>query len=540
VRERPVRRRRWLRRVVLVLAAVAAFPAAMASFAVYSYLSADLDTTGEVSFAQPLRVPELASSRVDEAGRRVFDLQLQRGTTDFGTGQQTRTWGIDGSYLGPTLRAQRGEQVLVNVTNDVGETSTLHWHGMHLPAEMDGGPHQMVAPRTTWSPTWRIDQPAATLWYHPHLHGTTAEHVYRGLAGMFLLDDDHSRSLPLPQDYGVDDLPVIVQDKSFDDDGQLDRSSRPFSGVGQLGDTILVNGTPTPHHEVRTQRVRLRLLNASNARTYGFGLAGDASFALVATDGGLLPEPVDARRVPLSPGERAEIVVTLQPGQDVVLRSYPVDLGGGRFSQRFNGGDDTFDVLQLRAADRLSPSPELPTRLAAASDLDEAEAARTRTFQLQGRSINGRRMELSRIDEAVTLGETEVWEMRNAGGTPHNFHVHDVQFRVLTVDGDPPPPQLGGHKDTVYLAPGSTVRLVLRFSDYADPNMPYMFHCHLLQHEDAGMMGQFVVVRPGQRAGAPPPSDHGDHALLPRAQSEGLPPQDDTHGADRHGGTHDS
>jgi FtsP/CotA-like multicopper oxidase with cupredoxin domain len=505
------RRRRWLRRLLIALAALAALPLSLAAFVGSSYVSADVDTSGEVSFARPLHVPPLAPSTVDASGRRVFDLRLQRGTTDFGAGAATRTWGVNGSYLGPTLRAQRGEQVLMRVTNDLGHTTTLHWHGMHLPAEMDGGPHSTVPPGGSWSPTWRIEQPAATLWYHPHLHGETAGHVYRGLAGMFLLDDERSGSLPLPNDYGVDDLPVIVQDKSFDDDGQLDASSRAFSGIGQLGETILVNGTPTPHHGVRTERVRLRLLNASNARTYGFGLADEAGFALVGTDGGLLPAPVTTRRVPLSPGERAEIVVTLQPGQHAVLRSYPVDLGGGRFSQRFNGGDDAFDVLQLRAADALAPSPQLPRQLAPASDLREEDAARTRSFELRGRSINGRKMDMSRIDEVVTLGDTEVWEVRNAGGTPHNFHVHDVQFRVLTVDGDAPPPALRGPKDTVYVPPGSTVRLLMRFTDYADPDWAYMFHCHLLQHEDGGMMGQFVVVRPGQAAGTPPHRHGGTH-----------------------------
>lgn len=521
-------RRRWRRRLAFALAVVVSLPLALLSFVAFRYVTADVDTSGRASFDAPLRIPELAPSRLDAAGRRVFDLRLQQGTQDLGNGSRTRTWGVNGAYLGPTVRAKRGEQVLVNVTNELGETTTLHWHGMHLPAGMDGGPHQMVPAGTTWSPTWRIGQPAATLWYHPHLHGDTAEHVYRGLAGMFIVDDEDTDALALPDDYGIDDLPVIVQDKSFDGAGQLDRGTGAFSGIGQLGEQIVVNGTPTPHHDVRTERVRLRLLNASNARTYDFGLADGAAVALIATDGGLLPAPVPTRRVPLSPGERAEIVVTLRAGQDAVLRSFPRSLGGDRFNDRFNGADDTFDVLQLRAAERLDPSPPLPQRLAPQADLREQDAARTRAFELRGVSINGRQMDMSRIDEVVTLGDTEIWEVRNSGQNPHNFHVHDVQFRVLDVDGSPPPPHLGGLKDTVFVPPGSSARLVMRFTDYTDPDLPYMFHCHLLRHEDAGMMGQFVVVKPGQPAGTPPASGHDGHDAA-RAPDRAARPHDHDH-----------
>lgn len=511
----PRRRRRWVRWLVLVVGALLALPLLGLAFVATQWFGSLTNTAGEASFARPMAIPPLADSTVDARGRRVFDLRMQAGSTDFGQGRPTETWGFNGSYLGPTLRAERGERVQVNVTNDIGQTSTVHWHGMHLPARMDGGPHQVIEPGATWSPNWRVDQPAATLWYHPHPHGATAQHVYRGLAGMFLLDDPEADALDLPDRYGIDDLPVIVQDKAFTRDGQLDDAGSLFANTGVLGDTILVNGTVTPHQDVRTERVRLRLLNASNARIYNFGFADDQQFELIGTDGGLLPAPVTMDRLRLSPGERAEVVVTMRPGQDSVLRSYPPDLGADAFQERFSGGDDTFDVLQLRAADLLEPSPPLPVRLASAPALDDADATTTRTFRLGASDINDRDMDPARIDEVVTVGDTEVWEVRNAAGTPHNFHVHDVQFQVLHLDGEPPPPELSGWKDTVYVTPGSTVRLIMRFTDYADPNVPYMFHCHLLEHEDAGMMGQFVVVRPGQQPGrlaGAGPGRHDDHA----------------------------
>jgi FtsP/CotA-like multicopper oxidase with cupredoxin domain len=494
---------RLLRRVLILAVAVALLAAvgvAVAFAAVWS--RAATSTAGEVAFADPLAIPPLAESRVDAQGRRVFDLTAGEGSHDFGRGRSTPTWGFNGDYLGPTLRAQRGEQVVVNVRNELAESTTVHWHGMHLPAAMDGGPHQPIAPGDTWSPTWRIDQPAATLWYHPHPHGDTEEHVYRGLAGMFILDDE-AAPVDLPEEYGVDDIPVIVQDKRFTDDGRLNESGPLGSDIGVLGDTIAVNGTVAPYLDVTTERLRLRLLNASTARTYDFGFADDRQFALVGTDGGLLATPYPTSRVMLSPGERAEIVVTVRPGEEAVLRSTPPPLGLDAINRRMSGGDDTLDILQLRAADELAPSPEMPHRLVEVPRLDPAEAAQTRTFRLSGRNINGQRMDMDRIDATVLTDSVEIWEVTNAQNATHNFHVHDVQFQVLTVDGGPPPPELAGWKDTIYLPPDVRFELILRFADYADPGAPYMFHCHILYHEDRGMMGQFVVVKPGQEAGTP-------------------------------------
>ncbi|GIG90790.1 multicopper oxidase family protein [Plantactinospora endophytica] len=500
--------RRWLAVLLGVCSVLLLLCGVGTAVGTWVWTSNAVDTSGKVDFVNRLAVPPLAQSRIDDRGRRVFDLRAQPGRRDFGQGGPTDTWGFNGDYLGPTLRANRGEQVVVNVVNGIGEPTSVHWHGMHLPAAMDGGPHQMVRPGATWSPHWTVDQPAATLWYHPHPHGRTAEHVYRGMAGMFLLDDEPSAGLPLPRRYGVDDIPVIVQDRKFESDGRLDTDQGGIGGTGILGDTLLVNGTVGPYLDVSTERVRLRLLNGSNARTYDFGFADDRTFALVGTDGGLLERPHRTGRIRLSPGERAEIVVTVRPAERAVLRSYPPNQGLEFLGGRFTGGDDTFDVLELRAGNRLAPSPEVPDRLTPVERLDPATATETRRFRLNGREINGRKMDLDRIDFAVTRGATEIWEIEKQDATPHSFHVHDVQFQVLSVDGRQPPPELRGWKDTILVTGGEEIRIIARFADHADPNMPYMFHCHLLLHEDQGMMGQFVVVEPGQRAGRPP-SGHG-------------------------------
>jgi blue copper oxidase len=505
-------RRRLLARITAAAAVVVVVAVAIG---VRLYAGAVVDTVGDVDFTNRLRIPPVLEPTTDASGRKVFDLALQQGTSALVDGRRTATWGVNGPYLGPTLRARRGDDVLVRVRNDLPEATTLHWHGMHLPAAADGNPHQPIEPGSVWTPSWRIDQPAATLWYHPHPHGRTADHVYRGIAGLFLVDDPDAAPRGLPSRYGVDDFPLIVQDKRFDGDGALDAGAPTFSDVGQLGDEILVNGTHSPFLDVTADRVRLRVLNASNARVYDLHLDDDRAFAIVGTDGGLLPAAVEATHVQVSPGERVEIVVSLDAGEDVVLRSGAPDLGMGGPNDRFSGGDDRFDLLELRAAPDLTASPALPLDLAPDELPDPDGAVETRRFELSGSSrINGRRMDPARIDTVVAVDTTEIWEVANDSGRPHSFHVHDVRFRVLTIDGRPPPPHLRGPKDTVFVAPRSTVRIALAFGDHADADTPYMYHCHFLAHEDDGMMAQFTVVDGEDLDDAPravdPSHDHDD------------------------------
>ena len=495
-----------MRRILILVASLILVVCGVcAGLATWVWNAAALSTEGRVAFVNRLAVPPLAPSRMDGQGRRVFDLRAAQGVHDFG-GRTATAWGFNGTYLGPTLRAARGETVAVNVHNGLTETTTVHWHGMHLPAAMDGGPHQSVQPGQTWSPTWTVDQPAATLWYHPHPHGATATHVYRGLAGLFIVDEA-TTGADLPHRYGIDDVPVIVQDRRFGPDRMIEEPTAFTDDIGFLGDTVVVNGTIGPYLDVTTERVRLRLLNASNARGYSFGLADDREFAVVASDGGLLAAPHRMRRLTLAPGERAEIVVTMRPGERTVVRSTPPDLGLNPIGRRFVGGVDTLDILELRAAATLAPSAPVPGRLVDLPVADPSRAVAQRAFRLAGHAINGRRMDPARVDATVTKGTTEVWRPLNADGAPHTFHPHGLSFRVISADGRAPSPELSGWKDTLYLKPDVRYEILVDLPHYADPHVPYMFHCHVLEHEDRGMMGQFVVVEPGGTAGAP----HGSH-----------------------------
>jgi FtsP/CotA-like multicopper oxidase with cupredoxin domain len=453
-----------------------------------------VSTVGKVSFTHALAIPALAKSTIDSQGRKSFDLNAEDGTSHFVAGKATPTRGFNQPYLGPTLVANEGDRVVVHLHNSLTEATSVHWHGMHLPAVDDGGPHQMVAPGATRSPSWTIKQNATTLWYHPHLMGTTEEQVTDGMAGMFILHDEAEEALPIPHTYGVDDIPIEVQDVRLDAQGHLSTNVQGF--VGPIGNKVLVNGTLGPYLDVTTTVVRLRLLNASAARVYRFGFSDASEFSLIGTDGGLLSAPVSTDHIQLAPGERAEILVRVSPGERTVLRSSPPDLGLKNPRATMNGGADSFDILQLRASDELATVGTVPASLVPVAALPTPTAFRT--FTLDGYEINGHSMDMNRIDDVVTVGTTEQWTITNTQGEPHSFHVHDVEFQVKSVGGSPPPPELAGWKDTIYLRPHTAYVIVMSFADYSDPSHPYMFHCHMLHHEDNGMMGQFVVVKPGQ------------------------------------------
>jgi len=335
----------------------------------------------------------------------------------------------------------------------------------------------------------------------------TGEQVLRGLAGLFLVEDDESLALRLPSDYGVDDIPLIIQDRRFNADGRFEyMSNMGDAELGYQGNVILVNGTIAPHLELRRQRTRLRILNGSNARIYLLGRDDAADLVVIGSDGSLLERPAHMRRVRLSPGERIELLVDIPPERTITLMSYPVIAN----AMRPDGNDETFPIIELRTGTLETSDIPIPEKLIRVPYWDPARAARARKFTLDmstmnigptpgpimdgSMGINGRSMDMSRIDERVPLGSVEIWEIQNRTTLAHPFHIHDVQFRVLDRDGAPPQPHEQGLKDTVLIDTGSRVRVIAEFADFADPDHPYMYHCHILEHEDAGMMGQFVVI----------------------------------------------
>lgn len=445
-----------------------------------------VNTTDHVN---PLHIPPIDEGEMQD-GVRQFSLTMQESEMEFTPNKTTPTWGVNADYLGPTLRASRGDIVQIEVQNDLPEESILHWHGMHLPAEMDGGPHQIIAPGESWLPVWDIAQPASTLWYHPHPHGKTADHTWKGLAGLFIIDDDEEGSLP--DEYGVDDIPMVIQDRGFDDDGNFHTNEASF---GYFGDHILVNGTYGSRFDVSHTLTRLRILNGSNTRWYNLAFDDDRSFKLIATDSGYVGEdPPELTSLLISPGERAEIVVEFAPGDDVMLGN----ASESRWKLEDYGTNIDFDVMRFVAGDELEESEELvvPTFAAAAN---EPVSENRRRYTLNGHSeINGNEMDMTRIDDVIPAGAEEIWEVESTQFATHNFHIHGVSFEVLDVDGEEPPIHQRGPKDTVQVLQNKTFKLRVTFPEYTDETYPYMYHCHILRHEDQGMMGQFLVVEPGR------------------------------------------
>ncbi|MDF1835601.1 MAG: multicopper oxidase domain-containing protein [Alteraurantiacibacter sp. bin_em_oilr2.035] len=463
---------------------------------------------------QPLAIPPLNRGAV-EGGERVFRLSLTTGQKEFVPGVASATIGVDADYLGPTLEMRRGERVRFHIDNALAEGATVHWHGFELPAAADGGPHQLIRPGTRWSPSFEVRQRASLYWYHSHLHRRAGPQVYAGLAAPIYVRDDEEAALDLPSDYGADDIPLIVQDRALDGSGKLIYPLNMHTRMmGVLGERIFVNGTQNAVFDAQTGQLRLRILNGSNARFYEFSLAEGQAMQLIASDGGLLDRPHTVRSLKLAPGERAQVIVDLTEGRPLSLVATSPDnamgmmggqgrgmMGGGMMNRPRDGGEtgEVLRILDIRPG-RGARARRLPPRLSSLNAPDLSLAVRTRRFVLdmgmmgRGMTINGAAMDMDIVNERVPVGQWEIWEIANASMMAHPFHIHNAQFRVIDRDGRAPPPLETGFKDTVIVNPREQVRVLLRFEEYTDPDLPYMYHCHILEHEDAGMMGQFLVV----------------------------------------------
>ena len=469
--------------------------------------------TWALESGMPLPVPTV----LDVDGSNGNMLDAINGEHQFALGRPTSTLGYSQSYLGPLLRMKRGQTSKISVGNKTSNPITAHWHGLHIPGNVDGGPQLAFAPGETWAPELEIDQPASTLWYHSHVHGQTADQVYAGLAGMIFIEDPDNNSNELPSNYGVDDLPLIIQDKAFDDDASLIYVKRgPSLMHGFRASEIVVNGAIRPVASVPSGLTRLRLLNASNARIYHFRFEDDRVFHQIASDGGLLPAPVAQSNISLAPAERVEILVDFSASKKVRLLSGPDandPMSGsmmGRMMGRIMGGhvsfpesvnnNEEFEVLTFETdKTRFSSIAAVPQIIPSAPKPDFGDPIRRRQFKLDmhaggmmggGMGINGKSMDMSRVDEYVRINETEIWEV-HSDEMAHPFHIHGTSFQVLSHNGEMLDYNQTGLKD-VFLVNGQAEFLV-RFNKPATKETPYMYHCHILEHEDAGMMGQFTV-----------------------------------------------
>ncbi len=465
-----------------------------------------------IGFTQnPLFIPDTLS------GASV-NLNLQYGQVEFYPGFSTNTIGYNQDILGPTLILEKGNDVTLNVTNNLSESTTLHWHGLHVSSENDGSPHTVIEAGQVWSPAFTVLDHAATYWYHPHLHEHTEEQVTRGAAGFIIIRDEEEDQLELPRTYGVDDYPIVIQSRAFDANKQLLWNTAS-------DDVLLCNSTLDAYLDLPAQVIRLRLLNGSTERSYNLGFQGNLEFFQIATDGGLLNASISMTRLRLAPGERAEILLDLSAlqGQSINLISFASELPNGiygaanpsvmpmgsiaGYSNNLLNGND-FKILEINVkAPTSNPVITIPSALIDNEPFLESDANTTRDLFFQSAhtghngmlngpfTINGQLFDLDVINYEVPLNNTEVWELTNMTAIAHPFHIHDVQFYVLDINGNPPPANMLGRKDVVLVPPmHGSVRFITKFEDFADEDTPYMYHCHMLSHEDDGMMGQFLVL----------------------------------------------
>lgn len=552
------------------------------------------------AFAAPhpsLPIPPLLQP--DANGR--IRLKVQQGQSQWGH-HPTTTWGYNGPLLGPALSLQRGQRVRMEVENTLNEDTVVHWHGLKIPGVVDGGPQSLIAPGALWKPELVIDQPAATCWFHPHPHARTGRQVAMGLAGLVLINDDESQRLPLPKTWGVDDIPVILQDKRLNAAGQIDYTMDDINAaVGWFGDLMLTNGSLYPQHAAPRGWLRLRLLNGSNARSMRLAASDGRPLYVIASDGGFLAEPVKLTELPILMAERFEVLVDLRDGKAFDLVTLPVRQMG----MTLPPFDRPLPVLRLQPTESKGHTA-MPDQLAALPPLPGLEGLPVRTLKLsmdprldqkgmeqlmqryghaamasmsmdmhggataapdphsghgsmdmpasgqgmghdmgqgtaqnmnhgmghsmgQGQDagmnhgmpnqgmnhgamnmhasqqasgpfdlwrsnyINGQAFMMDEPFFDVKKGQYERWIISGVGDMMlHPFHIHGTQFRILSEDGAPPQKHRSGFKDIVRVE-GKVSEVLVRFDHPAPREHAYMAHCHLLEHEDTGMMLAFTV-----------------------------------------------
>ena len=417
-----------------------------------------------------------------------------------------------GSYLGPTIRLRSGEHVSIFFSNNLAEESIVHWHGLYVPHYADGHPMDAINPGALYAYHYRVANRAGTYWYHPHPHMLTGNQVYHGLAGGLVVTDPEEQALDLP-DGDLDQL-LVLQDRTLDSNNQFVYLPNPMRGS-----EILVNGQADFELPVRTRAYRLRFLNGSNGRVYKLAWEDGTPMTVIGTDGGLLEVPVEKPYVVLSPGERVEVWMDFRNravGDCLTLKSLAIQglmfgVGGGN-DPLPNGA--AFDVMRFAVAELDKEYRSLPKRLTTirwnreedAINRDKPRYLTARWDNVLGWLLNDEPFDMysTKPNERVRAHTLEVWEFENIVGNiviAHPIHLHGRQFQILRRTVHPDYVQGWesvrdgytdeGWKDTFLLMPGEKVRLLISFGQYTGM---FLYHCHNLEHEDMGMMRNYLVM----------------------------------------------
>ena len=451
------------------------------------------------------------------------------------TGNQTITGGINNSqFWGPTIFINKGDTVHMNVLNKLNDSTTIHWHGMHLPAVMDGGPHQVIPPGTLWQPYWKVTNNAATYWYHPHLHEMTMEHLLKGLGGLLIVRDPQEAALTLPRSYGIDDIPLVLTSRRYTANNQFVTANTAY------GDYLLANGKENAEIKLPKQVIRFRILNAETERSYDVGLSNNRPFYIIGSDGGLLAKPVQATRVHIAVGERYEILIDCSKdeiGSTLDLIAYnanqPFGFPGGEPGQNGEFGsllnNKNFTLLHCSIiSPNQNPVLTIPSELIPTNAFNNSDITHKQDIRVMGGvpgtpapfHFNGGIFNISRIDKTIPVNSVQQWTITNSNVFGHTFHIHDVEFNITARNGNASQVKEfeKGWKDVLYLPRNESATFIAKFEDYSDPIHPFMYHCHFSNHEDGGMMQQFIVNNPSSIIENMP--DESQYSLFPNPASD--------------------
>lgn len=499
--------------------------------------------------------------------------QVQKYSARLIKGPQQTVLQLPGNYLGPILNFQQGQKVRVFFKNELNESSIIHWHGLHVPQHSDGHPMYSIDPGEQFVYEFDVLNRAGSSFYHSHSHNLTAEQVYRGMAGLITVTDSEEQKLELPT--GEFDLPLVIQDRGFDNQNQLQYVHMMHQRMeGFLGDTILVNGKPDAEFSVKSRAYRFRAVNGSNSRIYKLGWDDGTPLTAIGTDACLLPKPETRPYIMLAPGERVDLWLNFSGrsvGSKLVMYSLPFSgaqpgMGGKGMGMRHNkipqGGK--FAIATFKVTEKVSDSPKLPETLVPFQRLTLANVDNPGkplpigiSMQPMRPLLNGKSFAMDKVldFERVALGsikkirifhdhdmsggksmmheanaESHENPMRgmhmkkpmehdNGGGGGHRMgmgggmgmmgggmmemahpiHLHGQQFQILRRVTDKVRDSYAsvregfidsGWKDTVLVMPGEEVEIIKPFQDYKGL---FLYHCHNLEHEDLGMMRQYLI-----------------------------------------------
>lgn len=435
-----------------------------------------------------LNIPPL----IDVGRGRPVRLDLRASQTQFNTGKLVDVWGVNGQYLAPTVRVKSQDFVKLTYVNNLTQAISMQIQGLLTPSEMIGSSLKTLEPKSSWSPIVSINQPACTCWYHANTLLNSAFQVYRGLAGLWIIEDTDSKKSNLPNQYGVNDIPLILQDQQINNEGKqvLDTHQPQF-----FGSRLFVNGQESPYLNVQVGWIRLRIVNASLSRAYELRLNNGQPLYLIATGMGMYEKPIPQSMVPLAPNERVEVLVKIDENQEIeLITGEPRNLFD-KAKLLFSDGNELTNnvILTLKSQGIANVFNQIPELVPFKSEVFQMKITAERKFTLRPLDylINQQRFDPQRIDFSVKKGSVERWYLTSSDDI--GFTLQGAEFIIETRNRQRIQNKYLAWKDTVWLTKDQEVTLLVKFTHETINDLPFNFGVSDLMLRDRGAMGQFIV-----------------------------------------------